>query len=579
MNSKSGRNCSKCGKFAAKTAPVCTYCKRTYHKLCTGIDYPIIPNNWKCIECNIAKVDISQTYIPTKPTQVNNSSETSDGKLQELTGYNTDIPLSKIIQQQQSIISYHQCPKDGVSNPTVSQTNSFNDLPKDVATSTPNKDKDVESCYNVELTEMVEPVKIHNIEPMMTKNVEPVPINNIQTEHIDKAEPIDKKQILKDFQIFEELFKKFKNEIVNELRTVIEEKINTVALEMKEEDRRNTDHLYEQLNELENANFNKLHVELQKKIINLENQNKILTKQPSKVVKDNLADEKQIQDPKQTNVMQETDVNVELGILNKKYKDIEYQHKKLKNKIQAIETSLLVLQNHNVELNATANRLPENVTMSLHQVKRKILIFTTNKTNPITTIASSIFEHNSNFCHHVYNSNIGTGQLIRAMKQHTKKLSQDDYCILMIGEKDFRSSSNYRNIVDDIREELSSHNHKNTIICLPIYRCNEHSEMYNWRIETFNSLIYNDIRKHGYAMLIDSNRNLTYSYEMFLTKSGHINNKGMATILKDIYSFITGNTLFSIEETQDKTCRNHTKVSTQEEPINNTENDTQSFRE
>lgn len=43
--------CPKCYKWTAINSPTCSICQKRYHKLCTGIDYPIIPSNWICYKC------------------------------------------------------------------------------------------------------------------------------------------------------------------------------------------------------------------------------------------------------------------------------------------------------------------------------------------------------------------------------------------------------------------------------------------------------------------------------------------------------------------------------------------------
>lgn len=43
--------------------------------------------------------------------------------------------------------------------------------------------------------------------------------------------------------------------------------------------------------------------------------------------------------------------------------------------------------------------------------------------------------------------------------------------------------------------------------------------MFNWRVETFNNLLYLDIMTHEHAYILDSNKYLDYNYNMFVAIS------------------------------------------------------------
>lgn len=62
--------------------------------------------------------------------------------------------------------------------------------------------------------------------------------------------------------------------------------------------------------------------------------------------------------------------------------------------------------------------------------------------------------------------------------------------------------------------------------------------MYNWRVETFNNLLYLDISTHLHAYIIDSNSKLSYSYRMFNKLTFKINDYGMRIIFKSLNNFI-----------------------------------------
>lgn len=60
--------------------------------------------------------------------------------------------------------------------------------------------------------------------------------------------------------------------------------------------------------------------------------------------------------------------------------------------------------------------------------------------------------------------------------------------------------------------------------------------MYNSRIETFNNLLYLDIHSYNYAILFDSNLDLTYDRTMFKF-NGSINDHGIKNIFENLKHF------------------------------------------
>lgn len=492
------------------------------------------------MNCYESKVDgeIPQLHKQTESITIENAkdiSALSDGSPQK---------LMNSVERSKPTKSYKQSSKEDAINQTDLQSGSFNYLPIDVATSTPNNTNIIEPTHSKENADTEE----HNIEPENTNHMKPVDI-----------EPKFYANIL---QMLQNMFIKFKNDVVKELETIIQSKINTATQDMKEDDQRNMDLLLCQLNEEDNENFNKQNEELRNEIRILKKQNRILTEQLTMKETNNTA-AVETQTANMKNSLQKKDENTQWEKFSATLMVNECQHEKLKNKIKAIETSLLKLQNQNIELREIVEILPESALKDMHiqHSKPKLQIFSNNKFNPITSIASEVFKQSFEFCHHIH-SNTSTIQLIRAMKEYSANISQDDFCIVMIGERDFSSSENYRKIVDDIRYEINTLKHLKIILCLPTYRCNGYSDMYNWRIESFNNLIYNDNKKHEYAFLIDSNCNLTYNYEMFLTKSGVINNRGIVTILQDIKAFIINRTTTLVQLGHDMPCNNFTKTST-----------------
>ena len=114
-----------------------------------------------------------------------------------------------------------------------------------------------------------------------------------------------------------------------------------------------------------------------------------------------------------------------------------------------------------------------------------------------------------------------------------------DFCVIQIGEEDFKTSRDYTKLVKLIREKVTAIKHTNTILCLPTYKNIFYKAMYNWRVEVFNNIICNDNLNNNYAYIIDSNQNLTCDYDMFSEMYGNVNNRGVLTIFNQIEKLIT----------------------------------------
>lgn len=78
-------------------------------------------------------------------------------------------------------------------------------------------------------------------------------------------------------------------------------------------------------------------------------------------------------------------------------------------------------------------------------------------------------------------------------------------------------------------------------MCLPTFKCNNYSGMFNWRIETFSYLLYLDMDTHKYATILDSNLHLSYDYIMFSKYTGKLNDHGMRNIMKNLFLLIVSN--------------------------------------
>lgn len=145
---------------------------------------------------------------------------------------------------------------------------------------------------------------------------------------------------------------------------------------------------------------------------------------------------------------------------------------------------------------------------------------------------------NARLCHYKLNQ----GGICRLFENLHSKLSDftlSDYCVIFIGEPDFEVTKDYKVLVEHIRTTLQKVQHTNIILCLPCFKYNNKANVFNNRIETFNSLLYRDNIKFQYAVLFDSNKNLEYSYSMFSRFTGKVNRNGMAIIFSDLKHLIS----------------------------------------
>ncbi|KAL0870130.1 hypothetical protein ABMA27_006284 [Loxostege sticticalis] len=165
--------------------------------------------------------------------------------------------------------------------------------------------------------------------------------------------------------------------------------------------------------------------------------------------------------------------------------------------------------------------------------KRKINLISTNKNNKVLSLALRTFQDKYQLCHYKL-PHQGILDTLQTITEKTRLLTKGDYCVIMVGEKDFETSQNYSLLVKQIRNKLINLNHTNIIICLPTFKCGILTQLFNRRIEIFNRILYLDIKMNEYAYILDSNRHLTYDYKMFSGPQGIMNNRGMTNVLADL---------------------------------------------
>lgn len=186
--------------------------------------------------------------------------------------------------------------------------------------------------------------------------------------------------------------------------------------------------------------------------------------------------------------------------------------------------------------------------------RSKLCIISSNKKNKMLEIAEDIFP-NYRICHYL-TPNCGVKYLISDLYLKLKDYNMNDYCLIFVGEEDFRRTKNYVELTISIRETLSKLQHTNIILCAPTFKLNDYSIMFNSRIETFNSLMYLDACSYNYAYLFDSNYYLDYDFSMFNKSSSSVNNRGLANILHNLSLMINELTLYN----DLNTCNSSDKV-------------------
>lgn len=163
--------------------------------------------------------------------------------------------------------------------------------------------------------------------------------------------------------------------------------------------------------------------------------------------------------------------------------------------------------------------------------QRRICLISANKYNKTKEIAMSNLQ--GKICHYLM-PNSGLKRLIEGIDTKLANFTMNDYCVILIGEEDFKTTTDYFELITCLRETLKKIYNTNILICLPTYKCCKFMDLFNWRVEIFNNLLYFDIMTHEYAFLIDSNRDLKYNNTMFSSRFGTLNNYGLNVIFRNV---------------------------------------------
>lgn len=304
----------------------------------------------------------------------------------------------------------------------------------------------------------------------------------------------------------------------------LKEKIEQISMELR------TAHEEISSLNLENA-------ELKITIEKLKNDNEIM-KKVTNSLKNDIATPKRKKGNKTNNIsggpMDNPNSTKKESSIAKKKQKLNTPSPTLRNKPSSIPNPDKV--NAQTQTNFSRPNTNNSVTKTtVHKNRRNNVVITSSNTrNALLDQAEKSLGHGeSKLCHFKY-INGGIKEQLSGLLEKTKDLTLNDYYIMIIGEKDFESSRNYFELVTFIRGELQKVHNTNIIICLPTFRCNEFSTMYNWRVETFNNLLYMDNLSYEYAYILDSNLNLSFDSNNFTGQSGFLNDKGLTIVFRDL---------------------------------------------
>lgn len=199
------------------------------------------------------------------------------------------------------------------------------------------------------------------------------------------------------------------------------------------------------------------------------------------------------------------------------------------------------------DVNLTASNTTQKISQSTHQnnpspvlstsPKHKVYMISSETSNRLLNIIERTELHNNEICHFRM-PKCGLKVLLDCIDKKVKNFTYSDYCIIYIGEEDFRKTHNYIELVTLIRDKLMPLQHTNFIICLPTFKYMENTNiMFNSRVDIFNNLLYLDVETYNYAYVLDSNYNLPYIYETY-NPSGNLNYKGLKIIISDLLDLV-----------------------------------------
>lgn len=172
------------------------------------------------------------------------------------------------------------------------------------------------------------------------------------------------------------------------------------------------------------------------------------------------------------------------------------------------------------------------------QDKPKVCIISANNKNKILTTADRIISDEFSIIHYLKPRG-NTMYLMNEIDKHLTGFTKRDFGIVFLSEEDFNQTNDYFSLISGLKEKLLNITYTNVILVLPTYKFGEGFNIYNWRVSTFNNLLWFDNEAHRYAYILDSNSNLKHNCSMFNEYKGTLNNFGLNLIFNDLVEFMT----------------------------------------
>lgn len=223
---------------------------------------------------------------------------------------------------------------------------------------------------------------------------------------------------------------------------------------------------------------------------------------------------------------------MEKGILNFNQSKMTSTH----NVSKTTKTSTITTEITQVK--ARINQPTQLAVRSTVKNKKIAIISTTSSRNNNIMVKNMLNYFDEFSCYHLGIPGGGINQLIKGLQNEIQDYTMQDFCIVMIGDQDFRTSNHFnaKALVHELRLELGKVKHTNVILCTPTYICG--APLYNYRVEIFNKYLIDDIQTHKYSYVLDSNLNVTF--DMFSYSTGKITNIGIKNVFADIQRLLRG---------------------------------------
>ncbi|KAJ8719337.1 hypothetical protein PYW08_011512 [Mythimna loreyi] len=199
------------------------------------------------------------------------------------------------------------------------------------------------------------------------------------------------------------------------------------------------------------------------------------------------------------------------------------------------------------EISSHNNRITSNIlkpSQKQSPIRHKICILSSENSSRICKlIDNTSLSTKYEICHY-RKPNCNLELILDNIDGKVQNFTKSDFCIICIGEEDFKRTQNYIELVGVIRKKIVPLNHTNFIICLPTFKFMTNVNiMFNSRVETFNNLLYMDTQTSNYAYVLDSNLNLPYTFDTYNPYYGTLNQKGLQLIILDLIDLISYCTL------------------------------------